>query len=184
MASDFHDFFLASAGVAGSLTGLLFVAVSIAHDRLSAPDVAQISQVRAATALTAFLNGLAVSLFALIPGIGAGWPAFAVAVSGLLFTAAAWLSLVRVRGTQPGGVRDGAFLTGLAVALVFELIWGLRAARHPAESGPVETIAVLVIVCFLIGIARSWELIGGPNIGIWGELWRLFRPHAEDASDR
>ena len=54
--------------------------------------------------------------------------------------------------------------------------------ERPGDSSPVETIAILVIVCFLIGIARSWELIGGPSIGIKREIVALVR--AEESARR
>lgn len=173
---DFHDFFLGSAGVAGALIGLLFVAISVASERLAHPQASgQLHRIRAVAALTSFLNALSVSLFALLPGEKIGWTSVAVAVVGLTFVLASLLSLIRLRQVQWATVRDGLFLVGLAATFIYQFVAGLSVANQPGDSGSVDTIAILVIVSFIVGISRAWELIGGPSIGIAHEVVALVR---------
>jgi predicted neutral ceramidase superfamily lipid hydrolase len=184
MAADrYHDLFVASASVAGALIGLLFVAISVAHERLEDDAAPHIHRVGAAAALTAFINALTVSLFGLIPGDVLGGTAEAVSIVGLLFVIASMLSLWRVRrrGSGPTGLRDALFLVTLAATFVVQLIGGLGLGAHSASIGDARTIAITVIVCFLIGITRSWVLIGGPSIGLVSELGALARDRGSES---
>ena len=161
-----------------------FVAVTVASEKL-APTAkgGQLHRIRASAALTSFTNALTISIFALIPGDTIGPTAVAVASTGLLFVTASLLSLIRLRAVHRRTSRDMAFLVGLIATFGFELISGIEVLVRPANSGAVETIAVLVAVCFLIGIDRSWELVGGPSIGIGYEVVALIRGRGDGLAD-
>jgi hypothetical protein len=162
----FHDFFAAAAAVVGALIGLLFVAISVSQGRLAEQGGSQSHRIRASAALTVFTNALTVSMFALIPGLHLGWPALITAVLGEVFVFASLLSLWRLREEQPGQYRESFFLIGIAIVFGFQLVTGIELINHPESVGDVRTLAILVVVCALGGIARSWELIGGPSIGL------------------
>jgi hypothetical protein len=170
-----HEFFAACAGVAGALIGLLFVAISVAPERVIGPEASEVHGVRAAATLTAFTNALTVSLFALVPGFDSGIPATTVALVGLLFIASTLVRVLAGRGAESIRLREVSFLLGLIVVFVVQLIAGIGLDRHADNTGDVQTICVLVIVCFLIGIERAWELVGGPRGGFAHQVHDLLQ---------
>ena len=58
---------------------------------------------------------------------------------------------------------------------VIQLVEAILIVTSSSNPGAVDTIAILVIVCFLIGIARAWELIGGPTIGLRHEVGSMLK---------
>src|ERR1700733_9035169 len=79
---------------------------------------------------------------------------------------------------------DRVGLVVLVVAFVIQLASGIDVMQQPGDSGSVNTIAFLVVVCFLIGIARAWELVGGPSIGIAHEVVALVRSEEQARAGR
>ena len=59
-----------------------------------------------------------------------------------------------------------------------QVFFALRLISNAGDVGAARGIAILVIVCFFIGIARAWELVGGPSIGISHELMAIARVRA------
>ncbi|MBM2621954.1 hypothetical protein JIG36_41280 [Actinoplanes sp. LDG1-06] len=173
---DLTDFFVASAGVAGALIGLLFVVLTVAEPRFADDqEAAPIHRVRAGAALMSFMNALTVSLFALVPGGRLAWAAVVVAAAGLLFVLATLLSLARLRVLMSRRVHEAVFLIGLAVVFVYQITVGVRLSGHLEESGLVSTLAMLVVACFVIGVYRAWDLVGGPSFDLGREVRALLR---------
>jgi hypothetical protein len=180
-----REFFGASAGVAGTLIGLLFVAVTVASDRLvRAEKGGQLHRIRASAALTAFTNALVVSLLALDSGRTIGPTAVAMAGVGLMFVTASLLSLIRVRQVHWRTLRDALFMAGLIITFAVQLVSGIQLILRPDDADAVQTIVLLVVICFLIGVDRAWELVGGPSIGISHEVAAFTRGNSRGADDQ
>lgn len=171
-----HGFFQASAAVAGALIGLLFVAISVSRENISGLDASEVHAVGAAAALTAFTNALTVALFGLIPRINVGGVAEVVALVGLLFVVGGLIRVIPAWRAKRVRLGDLVFLIGLLAVFVIQLIAGLGLERHNQDSSDLQTICVLVVVCFLIGIARAWKLVGGPNVRLTHQIVERLQP--------
>jgi len=174
-----HDFFVAGASVAGALIGLLFVAISVAPERVLGPNASEAHGVRAAATLTAFSNALVVSLFGLIPGLNIGGAATAVAIVGVLFIAGALLNVTPAWRDGRLQLSEISYLVGLFAVFVIQLIAGIGLDRHAGNASDLRTLCILVVVCFLIGIARAWELVGGPSVDLGRQLAIRLRSRRE-----
>jgi hypothetical protein len=169
----------AIAASAGSLTGLLFVALSVAPRPDPRVGPAVIQQIRASAALLAFSNALAISLFSLVPGTNSGYPAVVMGIIGLFFTAAALRSIMSSRATMSLRRRQTGLIVLLLLIFGTELVNGITALLHPHEISPVEYISYGLVASVLVGVARAWELVSDRDTGILASLVVLtHREHA------
>jgi hypothetical protein len=165
-----QDLFVATAGSAATLTGLLFVALSVARRPDPASAAAVINPIRVAAALLAFTNALAVALFSLVPGTNAGYPATVLVIIGVFFTAAAVRSILSSQATRREQLRQLELILLLLLIFGTELITGIIAIASPGSSTAVQVISYALVASLLVGIARAWELVGERNTGILASL--------------
>jgi hypothetical protein len=170
MVGDFRDLFTATAAAAGTLIGLLFVALSVTVRPEPGSASGVIHQVRVAAALLAFTNALAVSLFSLVPDTNAGYPATTLGVIGILFTAAAVRSIRSSQATASQQLRQLELITLLFLIFGAELISGVVEITSPGAATAAEIIGYALVASLLLGIARAWELVGDRNTGIVASL--------------
>ena len=171
MAS-YYPFFGGAATVAGALIGLLFVALSLSPERLR--DAASVEhQAIAATAFTALVDALFISLIALQPGSGLQQGAAIFGALGLSSTVGLTLRLWRNRHLAHLSNRWPFFLVVIMAVYAAQLVTGLL---PETPAGAADRTATFVYVMFGVGIARAWQLLGLKGGGILDELGVTITP--------
>jgi hypothetical protein len=169
----YRDLFAAIATTSGALTGLLFVALSVAPRGVLVSGPSVVRQIRAAAALLAFNNALTVSLFGLVPGTNVGYPALVLGILGILFTAAAIRSILSSPSTRNQQLRQIGLIGLLLLIFSTELVAGIVVLGDPASSNSLQAIGYALITSLIVGIARAWELVGGRDTGLTASLIAL-----------
>jgi hypothetical protein len=154
------------AGSAASLIGLLFVAISLAPQQQAGSSEAVVQEVRAAAALVAFTSAMTVAGFSLVPGTNMGYPAVVVGSTGLLFTAGSARSVLLAKLPTRRRRQQYGLLVLLTATFVTEIGEGIALLVRPHGASALERICYALVASLLVGVARSWELVGQRDTGL------------------
>jgi hypothetical protein len=165
----YRDLFTVIATSAATLTGLLFVAMSVSegHGKTHPPVVREF---RAAASLLAFINAFAVSLFGLVPRQNIGVPAAVLGVIGIFFTAAGLRTTLALPLAEQRRRAQFVLIALLLVTFGFELVFAIALLVHSHRTWAVADIGDVLIASVLIGIARAWELVGNWDTGVLSSI--------------
>jgi len=153
--ADWHDLFVASAGAAAALTGLIFVAVSINLGRILADRRLPI---RAAETLSILLGLLLLSVFVLVPGQGRVVLGVEIGGLGVLLGTALLTKRLQV-SREPGEPRIWTVVPLIVVltATVPMAVAGI--SMLAGAGGGLYWLVPELLLAFAGSIANAWILL-------------------------
>ncbi len=149
VTSEFQPFFMASVGASAALIGLLFVAVSVAPQRIFGPESDAVRQAHALSAFTGLANVFFISMMSLVPGVLYGLVVVVVSIPAIIQTLAL-LGLAR-QWHQTRILTRGVFLFLASAANLLFVLMG----------------------AYAVGLGRAWELLGAPRSGFVSYVWAV-----------
>ncbi len=155
--SEFHDFFSASVGAAAALIGLLFVAITLAPEKVFGRDADATRRGGAIGAFTALGNIFFVSLAALTPQVpGAIIAVIAVIAIAQIVSEGTTMARLypKLRGLRHYGLKS-------LCIYVLELVLALRVVTH---TGPPEGLVYVVLGLYAYSLGTAWTLLGARDI--------------------
>lgn len=178
--SAYSSFLVASTQASAALIGLLFVAVSIAPERVFGTGSEATRRAMALSSFTALANVFFVSFGSLIPDLTFG---IMVVVAGAVAMSQT-LSLLRMLGNwrHEHTLVRGLTLFAVSVGIyLYEVIVGVQLLYSPSNGGLYTAIESLMLGIFAVGLARAWELLGAPQSrGVIGMLTGWLETKAGD----
>ncbi len=141
------------SAVAGSLIGLLFVAITLRYERILGHGAPTRNQGMAKGAFVGLANALAVSLLAQVSPASVGWPMVAIALLSAISTISTQVGLTGRRG-----LRGGVFIASLGVFTIQGLL-GVALSGSPHSANLRYDLADLLLVAVAVALVRSWMLL-------------------------
>jgi hypothetical protein len=154
---EYLGYFIAAAGAAAALIGLLFVAISLRPDSIFGPDAPPDGQTLAGSSFTGLVNAFFISLVANIPSTNIGWGAGIVAVISLVNT-------VRLHRHRAGRTPARAIFLFSCAGYGFQLAVGVVLIVRPHQTSFVDVLTYIVVGSFAIALSRAWALVEGAHL--------------------
>lgn len=165
-----RELFTVTAEAAATLTGLLFVAISLAPRHESTSHQGIVQQIRAAASLLAFTSVLTISLFALIGPNSCAYAALILGVAGISFTAASLRSLYESAHNRRLLRKQMGLILLLLTTFGCELGAGIALVNDVHDATALTVLKNVLVASLLIGVARAWELVGARDTGLLASL--------------
>ena len=156
VTGDFIGYFAAAGTAAGTLIGLLFVAVSLRPESVLGAGAPPEGRAVAGSAFIALVNSFFVSLIALIPGTNLGYTAVLMALVSLYNT-------YRLHRTLGYGESTVLLLALSLAAYLTQLVAGILLIASPGLHSMVYTLAYVLVGAFAAALGRAWTLAQGGN---------------------
>jgi hypothetical protein len=157
-------FFAASTAAAAALVGLLFVAISIAPQRVFGTTAAP--HAIATSAFIALADALFISFGALISPGTCSWIALAMGVVGLVGTLAQAYTLLYLElNPRLVAVRSVLVIAALVIYAV-QCWYASQILLQPNASWPAYGLANVLLAVFALGILRAYGLLGAHVTGL------------------
>jgi hypothetical protein len=161
----FITYFVVNVGASAALIGLLFVAVTVAPERIFGRDRTVKGLVLASSAFIALLDAFFVSMVAVIPKANIGSAVLVMGVLALLNTLSMARHLWVDRHHTP--LTQGLLLLlGSLVIYSYEINFGVALLQNARDVQAVQGLAYLLLGVYAVGVARTWMLLGGQHEGL------------------
>jgi hypothetical protein len=190
---EFTTFFSVMAGVGGTLFGLIFVAITIRPEAASDDSSSQLRPFQIASSYTALLNPLVISLLALVPHATIGTVTIVMSSIGLINSCLIGIHLVQVSMWWTNKVGGVFFILVSLLLYGFEIYCAIRLTTTPHDPQALYNLTTLLVIIYLYGIARAWDLVGARQFHI-GDLLaplvpqrvreRIFAPSQKSSSQK
>lgn len=158
--ASFAAFFSASASAGAALLGLLFVSISISPEEKITANADVEKRISAYSALNSLINAFFISLAALLPG-NFGVPVVIFGVLSLTITLENGFEVLHSQQATRSLLHRIFFTALNLLTYVAQCYYGFLLIRHPKDSSPVTSLTALLLVVYVLGIVRAWQLLGG-----------------------